>query len=215
MFRKPNKYLVLFAVMALICLTAGIATAATVTQSITYQGKLTNAAGSPLTGTYSVTFKLYDASTGGTTLSTDTHSVTATNGLFTTPIAVTDPAVVDGRALWLGIKVGADPEMTPRQEIRPVPYALSLKPGAVITGDAGANPSLKVINTGANVACPALPARTGTNSPALFASALGTGSPAVYALSPNDIGVYGSGKTGAYFTSNQGGTDPPNMRRST
>ncbi|RPI38920.1 MAG: hypothetical protein EHM53_07550, partial [Methanoregulaceae archaeon] len=61
-------------------LTAGIATAAPVTSSITYQGKLTNAAGGPLTGTYSVTFKLYDASTGGITLNTDTHSVTATNG---------------------------------------------------------------------------------------------------------------------------------------
>jgi hypothetical protein len=79
-----------------------------------------------------VTFKLYDASIGGITLSTDMHSVTAANGLFTTSIAVTDPAVVDGRGLWLGIKVGSDPEMTPRQEIRPVPYALSLKPGAVI-----------------------------------------------------------------------------------
>jgi len=106
MDRKSNKYLVLIAVMTLVCLTAGIATAVPVTQSITYQGKLTNAAGSPLTGTYTLTFKLYDASTGGTTLSTDTHSVTATNGLFTTPIAITAPTLVDGRALWLGIKVG-------------------------------------------------------------------------------------------------------------
>ncbi|RPI38649.1 MAG: hypothetical protein EHM53_08400 [Methanoregulaceae archaeon] len=205
MSRKNPTYLILVAVLTLVCLTAGIAMAAPVTQSITYQGKLTNAAGSPLTGTYSVTFKLYDASTGGTTLSTDTHSVIATNGLFTTSIAVTDSKSVDGRALWLGIKVGSDPEMTPRQEIRPVPYALSLRPGAVITGDAGANPSLKVINTGANVAS-LIAGTTGTNSPALFASAQGTGSPAVYALSPNDIGVYGSGKTGAYFTSNLGGT---------
>jgi len=204
MYRKSNKYLVLIAVVTLVCLTAGIATAAPVTHSITYQGKLTNAAGTPLTGTYTVTFKLYDASSGGTTLSTDTHSVTATNGLFTTPIAVTDPKVIDGRALWLGTKVGSDPEMTPRQEIRPVPYALSLRPGAVITGDAGANPSLKVINTGANVAA-LIAGTTGTNSPALFASALGVSSPAVYASSPNDIGVYGSGKTGAYFTTSQGG----------
>jgi hypothetical protein len=204
MSRKTPTYLILVAVMTLIFLTAGIATAAPVTQSITYQGKLTNAAGTPLTGTYSVIFKIYDASSGGTALSTDMHSVTATNGLFTTPIAITDPTLVDGRGLWLGIKVGSDPEMTPRQEIRPVPYALSLKPGAVITGDAGANPSLKVVNTGNNVAA-LIAGTTGTNSPALFASALGVSSPAVYASSPNDIGVYGSGKTGAFFTTNQGG----------
>jgi len=122
----------LIAAIGLLVVLSGIATAAPVTQSITYQGKLTNAAGTPLTGTYTVIFKLYDASTGGTTLSTDTHSVTATTGLFTTSIAVTDPKLVDGRALWLGIKVGSDPEMAPRQEIRPVPYALSLRPGAVV-----------------------------------------------------------------------------------
>ena len=188
----------------MVFLLGGIATAAIVTQNITYQGVLTDSSGNPLNGNYQMTFRLYDAGTGGTTLSTDTHSVTVTNGLFTTPIAVTDPKVIDGRALWLGIKVGADPEMTPRQEIRPVPYALSLRPGAVITGDAGANPSLKVSNTGANAAA-LIAGTTGTNSPALFASALGVSSPAVYASSPNDIGVYGSGKTGAYFTTNAGG----------
>jgi uncharacterized low-complexity protein len=200
---KSNRYLVLFAVIALVCLTAGIASAATVTNSITYQGKLTNAAGTPLTGIYSVTFTIYDASTGGTVLSTDTHSVTATNGLFTTSIAFTDSKVLDGRALWLGIKVGTDAEMTPRQEIRPVTYAMSLRPGAVINGTAATNPSLKIINTGDNSAS-LITGTTGTNSPALFANALGA-SPAVYALSPNNIGVYGSGKTGAYFTTNQGG----------
>jgi len=101
--------------------------------------------------------------------------------------------------------------MTPRQEIRPVPYALSLRPGAVIIGDAGANPSLKVMNTGANLAA-LVATTTGTNSPALYASAQGTGSPAVYALSPNDIGVSGSGKTGGYFSTNSAGTpSSPNV----
>jgi hypothetical protein len=141
MFRKANCYQVLFVVVALVSLAAGTALAATVTQSFTYQGKLMNAAGSPLTGTYSVTFRLYDASTGGSALSTDTHSVTATNGLFTTPIGVTSPAVIDGRAFWLGIKVGSDAEMTPRQEIRPVPYAMSLRPGATVAGS-GSTPVL-------------------------------------------------------------------------
>jgi hypothetical protein len=147
MYRKFNKYLVLFAVIALLSLTAGIVSAATVTQNMTFQGKLTNAAGNPLTGTYNVTFRIYDASIGGTTLSTDTHSVTAVNGLFTTALAVENPVLIDGRALWLGVKVGSDPEMTPRQEIRPVPYAFSLRPGAVvqkatfITTEGGTSPS--------------------------------------------------------------------------
>jgi hypothetical protein len=125
MYRKINKYLVLFAVMALVCLTASIATAAPVTQSITYQGKLTNAAGNPLTGTYTLTFRLYNVSTGGTALDTIIQDVQANQGLFTTNLSF-NPNLFNGQALWLGIKAGADPEMTPRQEIRPVPYALNL-----------------------------------------------------------------------------------------
>src|SRR5512136_444930 len=68
MDRKLNQYLVITAVIALMSLAAGTASAATVSQSITYQGKLTDAAGNPLTGTYSVRFSLYDVSTGGTVL---------------------------------------------------------------------------------------------------------------------------------------------------
>lgn len=36
--------------------------------------------------------------------------------------------------MYLGVKVGADPEMTPHQPIQGVPYAYTVKPGAVIKG---------------------------------------------------------------------------------
>ena len=101
----------------------GIIAASTVTTGINYQGMLADSAGEPLSGTYTMTFRLYIVSSGGTALDTDTHSVEVTDGLFNTGIDF-DPSYFDGRALWLGIKVGADAEMTPRQELRPVPYAL-------------------------------------------------------------------------------------------
>jgi len=206
MCAKSNTYPVLFAVMALVFLTAGIVSAATVTPSITYQGKLTNAAGSPLTGTYSVTFKVYDASTGGTVLSTDTHSVTAANGLFTTSIAVSNPALVDGRALWLGIKVGTDPEMTPRQEIRPVPYALSLRPGAVIDGanfvtDRAGTAAAPV--PGLNVSTKytwnpgILVNTTGVDSCGVWIETHGMYSPALYAKSEQEPGIISDSSNGA------------------
>ena len=40
----------------------------TSTSTIAYQGRLANAAGEPLTGTYNMIFRLYDAATGGTPL---------------------------------------------------------------------------------------------------------------------------------------------------
>ncbi|MCK5640380.1 MAG: hypothetical protein KAJ19_06270 [Gammaproteobacteria bacterium] len=101
---------------------------------INYQGMLTDSGGNPLDGTYEMTFRLYEVPSGGTALDTDTHSVEVENGLFNTEIDF-DQSYFDGRALWLGITVGADAEMTPRQELRPVPYALSLVPGARIVGN--------------------------------------------------------------------------------
>jgi hypothetical protein len=120
----------LIVVSLVLILTAGIASAAPVTTSISYQGKLTNAAGTPLTGTYTLTFRLYNVSTGGTALDTIIQDVQVNQGLFTTNLSY-NPNLFNGQALWLGIKAGADPEMTPRQEIRPVPYALNVAGGAL------------------------------------------------------------------------------------
>jgi hypothetical protein len=78
-------------------------------------------------------FRLYDVVTGGTALDTDTHTVEVTDGLFNTHIDF-NQSYFDGRELWLGITVGSDSEMMPRYELSAVPYALSLKPGAVING---------------------------------------------------------------------------------
>ena len=115
------------------------------TDSINYQGRLTDSSGSPLSGTYTMTFGLYDVSTGGTALDTDTDVVMVTDGLFNTGIDF-GAGYFDGRELWLGVAVGNDDEMMPRQELRPVPYALSLVPGAVIDGSVS-GPLLKTNNT--------------------------------------------------------------------
>ena len=109
--------------------------ASAVTNSINYQGRLVDSAGEPLSGTWEMVFGLYNVSTGGTALATDTHDVNVTDGLFNTGIDFgTD--YFDGRELWLGVTAKPDSEMTPRQELRPVPYALSLVPGADIIGSA-------------------------------------------------------------------------------
>ena len=154
-------------------MTGAAVSAMSVTDSISYQGRLADSSGSPLTGTYKMGFKLYDISTGGMALATDKHNVEVTDGLFSTGIDF-DRSYFDGRALWLGVTVGKDDEMTPRQEFRPVPYALSLVPGAEIIGSAPV---------------------------ALYAESVHPG----MHLQDNGIGVYGKGKYGGWFTTNQGG----------
>ncbi len=95
---------------------------------VNYQGYLTDSSGNPITGILSVTFSIYESVSGGTAVWTETHSsVNVTDGLFTvllgsvTPI---DPSNPTGGGYYLGIQVGSDPEMTPRQQLVSVPYAL-------------------------------------------------------------------------------------------
>ncbi len=100
--------------------------------AIPIQGRLTSPGGAPLNGTFSITFRLYDVSSGGAALCTDNNNVTVANGLFSSYIDGCYNQVT-GQRLYLGVQVGSDPEMTPRQVIYAVPYALSLVPGAVIS----------------------------------------------------------------------------------
>lgn len=105
-----------------------------------YQGRLSDpATGEPLPdGSYTMVLRLYTNATGGSPLWTEAKDVPVQGGLFSTALGDTTPLnqdLFDGRALWLGVKVGADPEAAPRQQILPVAYALSLVPGAVIDGN--------------------------------------------------------------------------------
>ncbi|OPZ44453.1 MAG: hypothetical protein BWY93_00529 [Euryarchaeota archaeon ADurb.BinA087] len=200
-----GKYQYLMIAMALVCAMVGIATATTVTQSITYQGILTDSSGNPLTGSYSVLFSLYDVASGGSALGTDTRTVDCTNGLFTTPVTF-DSSFFDGRALWLGVKVGSDPEMSPRQEIRPVPYALSIRPNAWITEE-GTNYALNLLKstnsggalnvvTNGNSNNGVLVSTAGDDSLAIWGRVTGASSWAVYgtAYHESTAGVVGEAK---------------------
>jgi hypothetical protein len=98
------------------------------------QGRLTDAAGNALNGDYSIVATIYDAASGGTALCSNTGTTSVANGLFMLKMLCWNQSI-NGQQLYLGIKVGDDPEMTPRQEIYPVPYAVTVYPGAIIKGD--------------------------------------------------------------------------------
>lgn len=114
---------------------------------IPVQGHLTDDSGSPLNGDYSVTFRIYDDDTDGTVLCQDTQTVSVSNGLFSTAMDGCTPSDIDGTQVYLGIQVGSDEEMTPRQPVYPVPYAMSLVPGADLRGSLGGQPMFTVENT--------------------------------------------------------------------
>ncbi len=160
--------------------------------AIPIQGRLTNASGVPLNGTYSMVFTLYEVDTGGTPYCSDTQSVIVSNGLFSSYLdgcyyqGSAGPNYIYGQKLWLGVKVGSDPEMTPRQVILPVPYALTLSPGAYVRGSENVDEVLIVEATGSSGANP--------DWDALIAKAAGAGE-AVEATAVDGFAVYGSSET--------------------
>ena len=102
------------------------------TNTISYQGQLTNATGSPLNGDYDLTFRLYNVANGGMALWTEqwigANNVTVTDGLFHVMLgsitSIPQTIFTDNNTLWLGVKVGADSEMVPRIQLTSAPYPI-------------------------------------------------------------------------------------------
>ncbi len=100
--------------------------AAGVPQLMNYQGRLTNSSGEALDTTVSITFTIYDDSTGGNPIWTETHSAVDVNsGTFSATLGYGWPMPQDSSDWFvsLGIKVGGDPEIQPRTRLVSVPHA--------------------------------------------------------------------------------------------
>jgi len=108
------------------------APAAASTGTIAYQGRLADAAGAPLTGTYNMIFRLYDAATGGMPLWseqwTGSNGVRVSDGLFNVMLGSLSQLPIsqftNSQSLFLGITVGTDDEMAPRVQLGSVPFAV-------------------------------------------------------------------------------------------
>lgn len=103
-------------------------------QVMSYQGKLSDSGGHPVSGIHTMVFSIYDAPTGGNVLWTETwtgaQSVNVSNGIFNVELgsvqSISD-AVFLKDTLYLGIKVNADNEMIPRQRVTSGTFAFRSK----------------------------------------------------------------------------------------
>lgn len=96
--------------------------------SMQYQGVLLDpVTGQPKpNGTYSMAFRLYTVAQGGTAIWTESQSVPVATGMFSVLLGSIIPlqgSYFNGQDLWLGVTVGSDAEMFPRQPLARVPYA--------------------------------------------------------------------------------------------
>ena len=94
--------------------------AITIPQMMSYQGRLTDASGVPVSdGNYTVAFRLYTEQAGGNPFWTETQSVTTRDGLFSVLLGSVTPigTVPATGAAYLGMSVENSTEMAPRLRI--------------------------------------------------------------------------------------------------
>lgn len=125
--------------ISLIFLSISPGFSASIPQLINYNGTLTDTGGTPVPdGNYDVTFKIYDASTAGTVLwtetwNTSTSQVIVSGGNFNAMLGAHNPIPLsffsDHSVAYLGVTVGTDSEMMPRQKITSVGYAFAAENG--------------------------------------------------------------------------------------
>jgi hypothetical protein len=123
--------------------------------TISYQGMLNDAAGQPINGSTNITFRLYSVPTGGTALWTEAHTsanaVPVSNGLFNVLLGSLDPipaSVWSNANVYLGVQVGGDAEMSPRETVSVVPTAMTVPEGAIGTAQiaSGAITTAKIMD---------------------------------------------------------------------
>ena len=103
---------------------------AAVPGTISYQGLLTDGAGTPVAdGPYDLTFKLYNVPSGGGVLWSETqNAVSVARGIFSVNLgSITELALPFDQPYWLGVSIGVDAELVPRTPLASSPYALNVR----------------------------------------------------------------------------------------
>lgn len=131
---------------------------------LNYQGKLTDPSGSPKNGTFSMTFAVYDAASGGNQLPngtpwSETQNVTVTNGVFNVLLGSATalpsdmftggPSDASGPLRFWQVTVSGE-ALTPRSRIASAAYARNTgyAPGGThVTGSTGVGISISGTNT--------------------------------------------------------------------
>ena len=115
-WHPPGRGTCLRLLAALWALVASLPAHATAPLIVTQQGRLFAGDGLPVTGTETIVFALYTQETGGFPVWFETDEVEIIDGYFSVDLGAVTPldGIFDGSAFYLGVKVGTDPEMTPR-----------------------------------------------------------------------------------------------------
>ena len=137
-----SKRILFYLSVCVLVIGVTVTSRADVPPLINYQGVLFNAYGTLLpNATKDMTFTIYDDEIAGNVKWTEIQAGVTTddNGVFSVLLGSVIPiqeVVFEEPDRWLGIKVGTDPEITPRMRLVTVPYAFRV---STVDGATGGN----------------------------------------------------------------------------
>lgn len=151
--------------------------------TITYQGYLTAESGAPVMTPVAMTFSLYADSTGGSAIWSEFHpSEVVSNGNYSVLLGTITPISLPFNTVYyLGVAIGSNPEMVPRQVLSSVPSAFHSLTADKLGQVCGDGEALKYVASSTSWSCAPWPdALTGaTGSQGLTGSAGAQGVPGV------------------------------------
>ncbi|NQT90267.1 MAG: hypothetical protein HQ558_03335 [Candidatus Omnitrophica bacterium] len=122
-------------------------------KTLNFQGRLTDQDGNPLNGNHPVTFSIYDASTGGNKLWTETQTVNVSDGIYNCRLGSSTPLnIAFDNPYYLEVTISGQ-TLTPRQPISASPYALNAERFAGLLPDEFLRPN-ESGNVGIGIAAP-------------------------------------------------------------
>ncbi len=187
-------------ITTIICLAIALVAIAEVPQIIAYQGRLLDAIGDPVAdGPYLIRFRIYDDPSAGSTFwDSGIRQLEAVDGNLSYNLgdttAIPDNLFAKYANLWLGVQVGADPEMTPRTRLASVGHAYhalrsdSTDWSGITNIPAGFADGVDNIGTGDITAVNAGSGLSGGGSSGDVTLNIGTGSVTATHLADNSIG---------------------------
>ncbi len=201
-----------------ILLAAGLAAclgstsiAATPGTSFTYQGVLKNN-GTPVGSSVNVTFRLFDAASGGTQVgSSIVRSVTPDEGVFSESLDFGESAFAANQALWIEIEVDGD--LLGRQALEATPFALNTR-GMRVDPGVSVNFDTEQINVSGHSASLTLDSNGGFAAISLDRSSVDKDSILRWTQNGAEewrIGLDNQGANGNFWTVKRGGDNAPPM----
>lgn len=165
---------------------------------VRYQGQAVDNKGVPLEGPYTLTFRLYDAATGGAKLWEEQQTgIPLSGGYFSVLLGEkTSLATMDwSQPRWLSVQVNTDPELTPRQQITSVPLAVRAETAEIVKTSGLTDDTNRLMPSGGIIlwdgaACPAGYARLSTYDDRFLMASATAGTPGGSITHTHDPGSY-------------------------